>query len=677
MKGRGMNLENTAGHKQVVLRLRWATIIITSYLILFSHGIDFPRLFPSLLILFYLLSNVIVCLLPTSYFTKLSFFYIVLLFDTFMVSLGIYITSGFETDFYLVYFLIILFATIARSFKLLVVNALVICGISGWFLWTKGLDMKSLEEGILLRIPFIFIMNIFYGFLIQSFEERAKKIKMELKELEESEQRYRQIVESAHDAVAILDEEQRIKFFNKRLVQLTQYAPEELTGMEWAKLVNELDRDKINKSMALKSDLAEEGPIINEVEVFQKNGGKRKVEVSAAQFLLPMGKGHTIFYLKDITEKRQMEERLIRSERLSAIGELISGVAHELNNPLTSVVGYSQLFMKEIKDDELKKDAEAIAREASRASRIVRNLLTFARNQEPIKKMVDLNEIIERTIELRAYELKVNNIQVIKNLDSTLPSMLLDPHKMQQLFLNLINNAEQAMTEALKGGKLNITTCRKGDDRVCIQFLDDGPGIPRGNLNRIFEPFFTTKGEGKGTGLGLSISYGIVGEHGGEIWAESEVGNGASFFIELPILTGEVAKRVKANLPKIFNVRGRKGLIIDDEVRIIDMLSKYFEAEGCITEMVSDGELALKKLDGASYDFILCDIKMPGMDGMTFYQKLKEGNSSYLSKIIFTTGDVVNPDTQEFLKSIKNPVLSKPFDLENIQKSIQQLFNSP
>ncbi len=673
-----MNLDDSARQKQIVLRLRWVTIIITSYLILFSHGINFPRLFPSLLISFYLLSNVIVRLLPASYFIKLSFYYIVLLFDTFMVSLGIYITSRFETDFYLVYFLIILFATIARSFKLLVVNALVICGIYGWFLWTKGLDMKSLEEGILLRIPFIFIMNIFYGFLIQSFEERTKRIKMELKELEESEQRYRQIVESAHDAVAILDEKQQIKFFNKRLFQLTQYAPEELTGMEWTKLVNELDGDKINKSIALKSGLAEEEPIINEVEVLQKNGGRRKVEVSAAQFFLPMGKGHTIFYLKDITEKRQMEERLIRSERLSAIGELISGVAHELNNPLTSVVGYSQLFMRELKDDELKKDAEAIAREASRASRIVGNLLTFARKQEPIKKMVDLSEIIERTIELRAYELKVNNIQVIKNLDSTLPLMLLDPHKMQQVFLNLINNAEQAMTEARKGGKLNITTCRKADDKVSIQFLDDGPGITREHLNRIFEPLFTTKGEGKGTGLGLSISYGIVGEHGGEIWAESEVGNGASFFIELPILTGEVAKGVKENPPmQIFNVRGKKGLIIDDEVRIIDMLSKYLEAEGCMTEKVSDGKLALKKLDGASYDFILCDIKMPGMDGMTFYQKLKEGNSSYLSKIIFTTGDMVNPDTQEFLKSIKNPVLSKPFNLENIQKSIQQLFNSP
>jgi PAS domain S-box-containing protein len=674
-----MNLEDPGRHKQIVVRLRWLTIIITSYLILFARGITFPRLFPTLLICFYLLSNLIVSQVPASHFVKLSFFYVVLLFDTCMVSLGIYVTSQFATDFYLVYFLIILFATIARSFKLLLVNAIVICGVYGWFLWTRGLDMKSLEEGILLRIPFIFIMSIFYGFLTQSLEEKTKRIKMELREVEESEQRYRQIVESAHDSVAILDDKHRIKFFNTRLLQLTQYAPEELTGMDWTKLVSKFDLEvfdlfKLHESLAPMSDSAEEGSVTNEAEVLQKNGGKRKVEVSAAQFFLPIGKAHTILYLKDVTEKKQMEERLIRSERLSAIGELISGVAHELNNPLTSVVGYSQLFVKEIKDEKLKKNAETITQEALRASRIVGNLLTFARKKEPKKEMVSLNEIINRTVEIRAYELSVNNIQVIQNFDSTLPLMLLDPHKMQQVFLNLINNGEQAMTEANKKGTLSITT-NKEADKVRIQFSDDGPGIPRAYLNKIFEPFFTTKREGEGTGLGLSISYGIVKEHGGEIWAESEAGNGTSLFIELPILTAEVEREVKENLPlDVCNVKGKKGLIVDDEVHIVDLLSKYLEAEGCLTEKAFDGESALKKLDGPSYDFILCDIRMPGMDGMTFYRELKKMNSPYLSKIIFVTGDGVNLDTQEFLKSIKNPVLFKPFYLENIKETIQQLF---
>jgi len=259
-----MNLEDAGRHKQIVVRLRWLTIIITSYLILFARGMTVPRLFPTLLICLYLLSNLIVSQVPASYFIKLSFFYAVLLFDTFMVSLGIYVTSQFATDFYLVYFLIILFATIARSFKLLLVNAIVICGVYGWFLWTRGLDLKSLQEGILLRIPFIFIMSIFYGFLIQSLEEKTKRIKTELREVEESEQRYRQIVESAHDSVAILDDNYRIKFFNTRLLQLTQYAPEELTGMDWAKLVSQFDLEefdifKIHKSLLPQSDSVEEG----------------------------------------------------------------------------------------------------------------------------------------------------------------------------------------------------------------------------------------------------------------------------------------------------------------------------------------------------------------------------------------------------------------------------------
>src|SRR4030043_617921 len=224
-----MNLEDPTRHKKIVLRLRWVTIIITSYLILFGRGITSPQFLPSLVISFYLFSNVIAYFLPSSYFLKISFFYIVLLFDTLMVSLGIYITSQFDTDFYLVYFLIILFASIARSFKLLMVNALVICGIYGWFLWTKGWNLKSLEEGILLRIPFIFIMNIFYGFLIQSFPEKTHQMKKELREVEESELRYRQIVEGAHEAVAIL-EENRIKFFKWRVPHLDLHSPQKLTA---------------------------------------------------------------------------------------------------------------------------------------------------------------------------------------------------------------------------------------------------------------------------------------------------------------------------------------------------------------------------------------------------------------------------------------------------------------
>ena len=274
-------------HKQIVLRLRWVTIIITSYLILFGRGIASPQLLPSVVILFYLFSNLIAYFLPSSYFIKRSFFTMILLFDTLMVSLGIYITSQFNTDFYLVYFLIILFASIARDLKLLMINALVICGIYGWFLWTIGWDTKSLEEGILLRIPFIFIMNIFYGFLIQSFQEKTHRIKKELREVEESELRYRQIVEGAHEAVAILDEENRIKFFNGRLPQLTLYTPEELTGMELTKIMNGFRAEEMKQDFRPK--LGSGGGTHHSCKpmCFKKMGERERWKSARIQFFLP------------------------------------------------------------------------------------------------------------------------------------------------------------------------------------------------------------------------------------------------------------------------------------------------------------------------------------------------------------------------------------------------------
>ena len=430
-----MSLEDFKGYKQMVLRLRWMTIIITSYLILFGRGIAFPQLFPSLLILFYLFSNAVAYFIPASYFSKLSFFYIVLLFDTFMVSLGIYITSQFDTDFYLVYFLIILFASIARSFKLLMVNALVICGIYGWFLWTKGWDMNLLDEGILLRIPFIFIMNIFYGFLIQSFEERTKRIKMELREIGESEQRYRQIVESAHDAVAILDGKNRIKFFNKRLLYLTQYAPEELTGMELTKLINGLDMDEVNQGFAQGS---KGGSVIHETEVLQKNGGKRKAEVSAANFFLSPNRTHTILYLKDITEKKQMEERLIQSEKLRALGEMAAGVAHDFNNILGAILGRVQLIklgLRRMSDEVVQNELGIIEQAAMDGAHTIKKLQEFTRPKTDTSKFVplDVNEIIDGATELVKTKIKdeaeAKGVQIeVHTIKIEVPSCLGKPH---------------------------------------------------------------------------------------------------------------------------------------------------------------------------------------------------------------------------------------------------------
>jgi PAS domain S-box-containing protein len=526
-----MNLEDSTRHKQIVLRLRWVTIIITSYLILFGRGINSPQLLPSLLILFYLLSNIIAYFLPTSYFIKVSFFYIVLLFDT---------------DFYLVYFLIILFASIARSFKLLMANALVICGIYGWFLWTKGWNLKSLEEGILLRIPFIFIMNIFYGFLIQSFDERTKRIKTELKEVGEAAQRYRQIVERSHDAVVILDEKNRIKFFNKRFLQLTQYAPEELTGPGLTKIGNGFAVDEITKILA--QNLGSEGePLIQEAEVFRKDGEKRKVEISAAQFSLPTDKIHTIIYLKDVTDKKRLEERLIQFEKLRALGEMAAGVAHDLNNVLGAILGRAQMIQlglmrkkddsSGIFDETLHKELGIIEQAAKDGAHTIKKIQEFSRpkTDESLFTLLNVNELLEGAIELVKTKIKDEAEEKgfsihVRMIEGEVYWVMGNPTELQEVLLNIVLNSIDAMPE---GGTITFKI-KRANGYVFIDVSDDGIGIPEPIRHRVFDPFFTTKGVQR-SGLGLSISYGVIHRHHGEIQVESQEGIGTTFMIKLPI----------------------------------------------------------------------------------------------------------------------------------------------
>jgi PAS domain S-box-containing protein len=243
----------------------------------------------------------------------------------------------------------------------------------------------------------------------------------------------------------------------------------------------------------------------------------------------------TVHIVRDITERKKMEEQLVVTDRLASIGELASGVAHELNNPLTGIIGYSELLLDEDIPDNVRKDLRVIQREAQRSAGIVRNLLTFARKHAPSKGPVDINSIIQKALELRAYELKVNNIQVNTYLASDLPEIMADGFQLEQVFINIIINAEYFMIEAHGRGTLTITTEQVGNT-IRASFTDDGPGIAKKNLGHLFDPFFTTKEVGKGTGLGLSISYGIISEHSGRIYAESELGKGATFAVELPTL---------------------------------------------------------------------------------------------------------------------------------------------
>lgn len=355
--------------------------------------------------------------------------------------------------------------------------------------------------------------------------------------------------------------------------------------------------------------------------------------------------------------------------------ELISRIIQEVNNQLTTVVGYSQMLANNVIDKDLKKDADAIFTGASKASKALQQIQSLLQEHEPAMKMADLNELIQESLRIFGNRLEPRNIHVIANLDPNVKTMLIDPDQIQRVFLILLDIAEHAMIEADGKGTLYIATKKLGN-KVHVQISDDGLEIHGKDLQGIVQSVNLERNRVNKEALGLLICREMINNHGGHILVDSESGKGTFFFIELPISAQEIVNDIKVmqdNKPLHF--AGRKGLIIDDDVYVTDLLVRLLKAKGLETEKVYDGELALERLDKNSYDFILLDIIMPKLDGVSLYRKLKEKGSPCTDKIIFVTGDIVSADTKELLRSIKNPIITKPFDLEEIWKTILQVLN--
>ena len=352
--------------------------------------------------------------------------------------------------------------------------------------------------------------------------------------LRRSEEKLRLMFDSLTEGVMVSDLKVNIEQVNEAVVQMHGYdSRAEFIGRSAFELITEGDHARVIEDMkrALEVGFAES----LEYTFLKKDGSSFCVELSVA--ILKDATGNAtgfIIVTKDITERRQMQEKLIVTDRLASIGELAAGIAHELNNPLTSVIGFSDMLMREDVPDKVREDLEVINREAKRTSDVVTNLLTFARRHEAERRSVNINAIIENVLQLRSYEQRVHNIEIKAHLAPDLPEILADPFRLQQVFINIVINAEYFMSKAHHRGMLNVTTERI-DDTVRASFADDGPGIAPEKLGHLFDPFFTTKEVGKGTGLGLSICHGIITEHRGSIYAQSELGKGATFIIELPI----------------------------------------------------------------------------------------------------------------------------------------------
>ncbi len=366
--------------------------------------------------------------------------------------------------------------------------------------------------------------------------------------LKESEERYRTLVETAKTAIIAIDEDGKIILFNPSAEELFGFTKEEIGDRELNILISERYRDFYKKELGnnLETDISTLLGKINEISGIKKGGEEFPIEVSLSACKIG-GRRIITAIIFDITERKNLHEQLVQSAKLAAVGELIAGVAHEVNNPLAVVMGYSEMILEEENlEEQFRRSIDIVYNEANRARKVIQNLLSFARKHSPEKQYASINEILERTLSLKEYDLRKNNIELIKKLDPDLPATMADPNQLQQVFLNLIINAEQAMVESEEGKRRIVIESRvqngrtrlitDGDKIIEISFCDCGPGIAEKNLKKIFDPFFTTKPLGRGTGLGLSVSYGIIKEHGGEIYALSKLGEGAMFFIELPIV---------------------------------------------------------------------------------------------------------------------------------------------
>jgi PAS domain S-box-containing protein len=495
--------------------------------------------------------------------------------------------------------------------------------------------------------------------------------------LRASEARFRSITE-AHPVPVLI-----VSLSNASILYATPGA-ERLLGLDQEALLKEsaerLLPDLDKRIQIWKSITAGQPVDLFEMELIRGDGVSLPIAISARRIQY-QNEDAMVMGIYDLTERKkaetqiaQQQEALQQSEKMAALGGLLAGVAHELNNPLSVVVGQATLLMEGAPEARVATRAEKIFKAADRCSRIVKSFLALARRKPPERKPVDLNQVVKASLELLGYQLRNGEVDIQSYLDPTLPQVTGDGDQITQVVTNLLLNAVQAM-EGWKG-QHRITVGTKVDSvYTVLTIADTGPGIPHEIRSRIFEPFFTTKGGKGGTGVGLALCVNIVAAHGGELALAETEGGGATFLLKFPVaqdvlLDGDAAADATASFGPI------RLLLVDDEVEIAQTLADLLEPEGHTIDIAANGAIALEKIRQNTFDAIISDLRMPVMDGPALYEALQRELPSYLNKIIYVTGDTLSTHVQDFLGHNTVPVVEKPYRLKDIRRALSDLLHA-
>ena len=485
--------------------------------------------------------------------------------------------------------------------------------------------------------------------------------------MRQAEWRFRTLFRAAPDAVlTVLQTTGRVREANDAVREVFSLDPHQMVGRQLLDVLVPADRPILETALAR----AFAGqPARVEVHILTPEGKSRVIALAASR--LPEADPPSALLVgRDMTHERELRVRLMETDRLAAVGELVAGVAHEVNNPLSSISAFAQLLLRDTGlTPQQRESIEVIRAETTRASQVVKDLLAFARRSESQSVPLDLNGVIGRTLRMRQYQFNEASVRVESDLAADLPSVMGDARQLQQVCLNLLTNAVQAMSPA--GGTLRVLTCQ-ANDRVRLEVRDTGPGISADARPHIFEPFFTTKSEGEGTGLGLSVSYGIVTAHGGTIEIVETGAGGTVMRVTLPAATALAAspeiERDAAPVARRSPLAGIKLLFVDDEPALRSGMEAFGALRGFTVLTAADGAAALETTRMTGVDAVVCDIRMPGMDGYAFHEHLRQERPGLASRTIFITGDVI--PTSASGGSARQPVLTKPFAFDRIEEAL-------